>query len=96
MYKKDKRIVVTLDAGGTNFVFGAMRGCEYITEPLTLPSCAGDLDRCLGQLVNGFREIINGLPESRLRYLSHFPARQTMPMASLEVSCRISPHSATE
>ena len=70
MYKKDKRIVVTLDAGGTNFVFGAMRGCEYITEPLTLPSCAGDLDRCLGQLVNGFREIINGLPEKPVAILS--------------------------
>lgn len=73
MYKKDKRIVVTLDAGGTNFVFGAMRGCEYITESLTLPSWAGDLDRCLGQLVNGFREIINGLPEKPVAISFSFP-----------------------
>ena len=28
MYIHDNRIVITLDAGGTNLVFGAMRGCE--------------------------------------------------------------------
>ncbi len=38
MYRSDNRIVVTLDAGGTNLVFGAMRGCEYITQPITYPS----------------------------------------------------------
>ena len=27
-YKLDNRIVLTLDAGGTNMVFGAMRGGE--------------------------------------------------------------------
>lgn len=37
MYKNDNRIVATLDAGGTNLVFGAMRGCEFITDPITLP-----------------------------------------------------------
>ena len=26
MYEKDRRIVITLDAGGTNFVFGAVQG----------------------------------------------------------------------
>ena len=26
MYQTDKRTVITLDAGGTNFVFGAIRG----------------------------------------------------------------------
>lgn len=29
MYIHDNRTVITLDAGGTNLVFGAMRGCEY-------------------------------------------------------------------
>ena len=32
MYINDDRIVITLDAGGTNLVFGAMKGCEYITD----------------------------------------------------------------
>ena len=38
MYNNDNRIVITLDAGGTNLVFGAMKGCEYIGETVTLPS----------------------------------------------------------
>lgn len=61
MYNTDKRTVVTLDAGGTNFVFGAMRGCEFVVEPLTLPSRAHDLDLCLKTMVEGFREIIGRL-----------------------------------
>ena len=32
MYKNDQRIVITLDAGGTNFVFSAMRGYDYIID----------------------------------------------------------------
>ena len=46
-YKTDRRIVLTLDAGGTNMVFGAMRGGEFIVNPLTLPSNAHNLDLCL-------------------------------------------------
>lgn len=54
-------VVVTLDAGGTNFVFGAMRNGEAIGESLTLPSSAHDLDLCLGTLIRGFEQIINSL-----------------------------------
>lgn len=61
MYNTDQRTVVTLDAGGTNFVFGAMRGCEFVVEPLTLPSRAHDLDLCLATMVEGFRSIIDRL-----------------------------------
>lgn len=45
-YRLDDRIVLTLDAGGTNMVFGAMKGGEYIVEPLiwrripTILTCA--------------------------------------------------------
>ena len=31
-FKKDSRIVLTLDAGGTNMVFGAMRGGEIVVN----------------------------------------------------------------
>ena len=34
MYKKDNRSVATLDAGGTNFVFGAIKAGEVIIEPV--------------------------------------------------------------
>ncbi len=61
MYNSDQRVVITLDAGGTNFVFGAMRGCEPIVEPITMPSNAQDLDLCLSTMVNGFQQVIDSL-----------------------------------
>ena len=30
MYRNDQRTVITLDAGGTNFVFGAIRANKFI------------------------------------------------------------------
>lgn len=48
-YQSDQRIVMTLDAGGTNFVFGAIRGCEEVVEPIHLPSAATNLELSLGQ-----------------------------------------------
>ena len=63
MYSYDNRIVVTLDAGGTNFVFGAMRANEFIVDPITVPSNAHDLDLCLRTMVDGFRKIIDRLDE---------------------------------
>lgn len=61
-YKDDKRIIMTLDAGGTNFVFSAMQGGEQIIEPFALPSLANDLHACLGQLVKGFEKIQHLIP----------------------------------
>ncbi|MFR9532605.1 MAG: ROK family protein [Rikenellaceae bacterium] len=61
MYSCDKRVVVTLDAGGTNFVFGAVQANEFIVEPLTLPSLSDSLDDCLGQFVKGFSQIIDSI-----------------------------------
>ena len=54
-------IVITLDAGGTNFVFNAMQGGKACTESITMPSMAHDLDLCLGTLIKGFEEIISKL-----------------------------------
>lgn len=58
MYKNDNRVVVTLDAGGTNLVFSAMRGYEFIVDPITYPSESKDLDKCLRTMLRGFREVI--------------------------------------
>ena len=63
--KNDSRIVLTLDAGGTNLVFGAMKGGEYYGETLTLPSNAGNLDLCLQAMVLGFGTIIERLGEEK-------------------------------
>ena len=64
MYENDKRTVITLDAGGTNFVFGAIQGNEFVLDPITMPSRAHDLDACLSTMVEGFQQIID-----RLEYL---------------------------
>ena len=60
-YRNDNRIVLTLDAGGTNMVFGAMKGGEFITESITLPSNSSDLDLCLQTMVDGFKSIIEAI-----------------------------------
>ncbi len=73
MYSSDNRIVITLDAGGTNLVFGAMRGCEYIVDPISYPSQAHSLDKCLATIVKGFQEIIDKLPEPAVAISFAFP-----------------------
>ena len=47
-YARDPRVVLTLDAGGTNFVFSAVQSDREVVEPLTLPSNAHELQACLG------------------------------------------------
>ena len=79
MYKSDNRIVITLDAGGTNLVFGAMRGCEYITAPITYPSNADNLDLCLATIVKGFREVIDSLDEKPVAISFAFPGPADYP-----------------
>lgn len=79
MYKNDNRIVITLDAGGTNLVFGAMRGCEYIIDPITYPSNANDLDLCLDTMVKGFREVIDSLDEKPVAISFAFPGPADYP-----------------
>lgn len=73
MYKNDKRTVATLDAGGTNFVFSAMRGCEFVIDPITTPSNSHDLDLCLDTMVNGFEQVMAKLPEKPVAISFAFP-----------------------
>ena len=44
-YRADQRVVMTLDAGGTNFVFSAMRGGEEIVEPVHQSACVDSQSR---------------------------------------------------
>lgn len=79
MYRSDKRTVVTLDAGGTNFVFGAIRGNEYVVEPISYPSHSEDLDKCLETVEKGFREIINRLDDQPVAISFAFPGPADYP-----------------
>lgn len=78
-YKTDSRIVLTLDAGGTNMVFGAMRGGEFIVDTITLPSNAQNLDLCLETMVVGFKSIIEKLQEKPVAISFAFPGPADYP-----------------
>ena len=79
MYKKDNRIVATLDAGGTNFVFGAMRAGEFIIEPVSVPAQSHDLDLCLQNMVNGFQQVFDKLEVKPVAISFAFPGPADYP-----------------
>jgi glucokinase len=55
-------IVMTLDAGGTNFVFSGIQDNIEIIESVHHPSNAHDLDKCLETIIAGFEEVNKKLP----------------------------------
>lgn len=55
-YDKKNRIVLTLDAGGTNFVFSAIKGNSEIIEPIILPSKPDNLRACLDTITDGLTQ----------------------------------------
>ena len=79
MYKKDNRIVATLDAGGTNFVFGAMTAGEFIIDPVSVPAQSHDLDLCLQNMVNGFKQVFDKLDEKPVAISFAFPGPADYP-----------------
>ena len=79
MYSNDPRTVITLDAGGTNLAFGAIKGNKYIVEPLVLPSNAENLDICLNTMVEGFSRIISQLDEKPVAISFAFPGPADYP-----------------
>jgi glucokinase len=54
MYKKT---VMTLDAGGTNFVFSAISDGLEVATPVHLAANGHDLERCLKNMIAGFEAI---------------------------------------
>ena len=74
MEQKDTNpIILTLDAGGTNFVFSAMQDGKEIAEPMRLPSEAADLGKCLANLRNGFKTIMKQLNKKPAAISFAFP-----------------------
>ena len=57
MFEHDDRVVMTLDAGGTNFVFSAIAKGEEVVRPITIPSVPDDSLACLERIVEGFRRV---------------------------------------
>jgi glucokinase len=69
----DNRIVLTLDAGGTNFVFSAIQANQEIAQPVTLPSNADILSRCIDVIKEGFRSVMSQLKQKPVALSFAFP-----------------------
>jgi glucokinase len=78
-YTKDNRIVMTLDAGGTNFVFSAIRAGEPVVEDIRLDSDAGNLDKCMTNLIEGFTRVKNKLKQEPAAISFAFPGPADYP-----------------
>ena len=75
----DRRTVLTLDAGGTNFVFSAIRGNREVLDEITLPSHADRLDACIGSLLEGFSRILAKLNSQPVAISFAFPGPADYP-----------------
>ncbi len=73
-YSTDQRTVMTLDAGGTNFVFSALRANRAVVESFALPSHANNLERSLRTMVEGFRTVQARLADKPAAINFSFPA----------------------
>ena len=72
-YNNDKRIVMTLDAGGTNFVFNAVQAENEILDPVILPAKGENLEAILGKIIEGFRVVKSRIPGKPVAISFAFP-----------------------
>lgn len=75
----DNKTILTLDAGGTNFVFSAICNGKAAAEPYVLPSCADNLDACIGNLKKGFRHVAENLDDAPAAISFAFPGPADYP-----------------
>jgi glucokinase len=69
----DSRTILTLDAGGTNFVFSAIRANKEIVTPIRKPANADNLELLLKTVIEGFEEVSALLPEKATAISFAFP-----------------------
>ncbi len=70
---KEYPIVLTLDAGGTNFVFSAIKAGQEIVKPVHLPSHGSELELCLKNTIKGFEQVKDQLTEQPQAISFAFP-----------------------
>jgi len=76
--------VLTLDAGGTNFVFSALQGGEEIVDPIALPSHADDLDKSLKTIIEGLERANDAISESPVAISFAFPGPADYPSGIID------------
>ncbi len=77
--QNDSRVVMTLDAGGTNLRFVAMRGGKPVTETVSMPSHGDDLQRCLADIREGFAQVKDQCPSPPAAISFAFPGPADYP-----------------
>ena len=78
-YESDTRVVLTLDAGGTNLVFSAIQGEREVVAPITLPARGDDLAACLANIVGGFDQARARAPQPPVAVSFAFPGPADYP-----------------
>jgi glucokinase len=64
---------MTLDAGGTNFVFNAVQGGKELFEPHRIKAKGDSLQEVLGKIITGFKDIRGALDEDPVAISFCFP-----------------------
>lgn len=68
-----QRSVMTLDAGGTNFVFSAFAAGRQVATPVRMPTQSRDLEACLDQILTGFAKVKSQLERPPIAISFAFP-----------------------
>ncbi len=72
-YHTDQRSVLTLDAGGTNFVFSAIKSGEEVIQPINISAKGEKLDDVLQKIIMGFKQSMEQLGEKPAAISFSFP-----------------------
>ena len=65
--------VMTLDAGGTNFIFSAWQGNRQVVEPIRLEPYSNNLKKCLDTIIWGFEKTKKRLSQDSAAISFAFP-----------------------
>jgi glucokinase len=72
-YNNDKRIVMTLDAGGTNLVFNAVQADNEILDPVVLSAKGENLEAILRNIIEGFTIVKSKIHDNPVAISFAFP-----------------------
>lgn len=78
-YIDDDRIILTLDAGGTHFLFSAIRSGREIVNPVRKKSDVLNLEHCIMQIKEGFHSVIAQLHHAPSAISFAFPGPADYP-----------------
>lgn len=76
---KDQRVVLTLDAGGTNFVFNALKSGKQLTQEIRKSANANNLDLCITTIKEGFYEVMQAIQVKPIAISFAFPGPADYP-----------------